>query len=209
MKELFDTTEAIQTFLRNCHRKSYPAKAMIIRQGDPSGELFYIIDGSVTVMLEDEKGHEIVLAYLNTGEFFGEMGLFNEDMNRTALVRSRAKCEIAHISYQKLKALGDVIPDLMYALNSQLARRLRLTNRKVGDLAFMDVFGRVARSLLDLAQEPDAITHPDGMQIRITRQELGRIVGCSREMVGRALKEMEAQRLVGVDGKNIVVFGTR
>ncbi len=209
MKELFDTTRAIQAFLRHCHRKTYAAKAMIIRQGDPTGELFYIIEGSVTVMLEDEKGHEIVLAYLNSREFFGEMGLFNEDMNRTALVRARSKCEIAQISYQKLKALGDVTPDLMYALNSQLAKRLRLTNRKVGDLAFMDVFGRIARALLDLAQEPDAITHPDGMQIRITRQELGRIVGCSREMVGRVLKEMEGQRLIGVDGKKIVVFGTR
>jgi CRP/FNR family cyclic AMP-dependent transcriptional regulator len=209
MKELFDTEHAIQAFLANCHRKNYPAKSMISRQGDPSGELFYITDGSVTVMLEDAKGHEIVLAYLNKGEFFGEMGLFNEDISRTALVRARTKCEIAHISYQKLRTMVDIIPDLMYALNSQLAVRLRSTNRKVGDLAFMDVFGRVARALLDLAREPDAMTHPDGMQIRITRQELGRIVGCSREMVGRVLKEMEEQHHVSIDGKNIVVFGTR
>jgi CRP/FNR family cyclic AMP-dependent transcriptional regulator len=73
----------------------------------------------------------------------------------------------------------------------------------------MDVTGRVARTLIDLCKEPDAMTHPDGMQIRITRQELGRIVGCSREMVGRVLKSLEEQDLISASGKTIVVFNTR
>ena len=77
------------------------------------------------------------------------------------------------------------------------------------DLAFLDVTGRVARTLLDLCKEPDAMTHPDGMQIKITRQEIGRIVGCSREMVGRVLKTLEDQGLVRVKGKTMVVYGTR
>ena len=97
----------------------------------------------------------------------------------------------------------------MFAMASQMASRLRNTSRKVSDLAFMDVTGRVARTLLDLCKQPDAMTHPDGMQIRITRQEIGRIVGCSREMVGRVLKAMEEQELISVKGKTIVVFGTR
>ena len=79
----------------------------------------------------------------------------------------------------------------------------------MGDLAFLDVTGRVARTLLDLSQEPDAMTHPDGMQIKITRQEIGRIVGCSREMVGRVLKVLEEQGLVDVKGKTMVVLGAR
>jgi CRP/FNR family cyclic AMP-dependent transcriptional regulator len=76
-------------------------------------------------------------------------------------------------------------------------------------LAFLDVTGRVARTLLDLCKEPDAMTHPDGMQIKITRQEIGRIVDCSREMVGRVLKDLEERELVSVAGKTMVVFGTR
>ena len=80
---------------------------------------------------------------------------------------------------------------------------------KVSDLAFLDVTGRVARQLLDLCNEPDAMTHPDGMQIKITRQEIGRLVGCSREMVGRVLKTLEDQGLVSVKGKTMVVYGTR
>lgn len=201
--------DAIVRFLEQCHRKHYPAKSTIIRQGDPSDELYYVIGGSVTVLLEDEEGHEIVLAYLNPGDFFGEIGLFNENLHRGALVRARTHCDIASISYDKLKNMPSIFPDLIFAIASQLAMRLRKTNRKVGDLAFMDVSGRVARALLDLCKEPDAMTHPDGMQIRITRQELGRIVGCSREMVGRVLKALEEQHLITASGKTIVVFGVR
>jgi len=198
---------SIEMFLAQCHRRQYPAKAAIIRQGDPAGELYYIISGSVTVLLEDDKGHEIVLAYLNPGDFFGEIGLFNADANRTALVRARVESEIAQISYKKLRGMTDLYPDLIIAMTSQIARRLRNTNRKLGDLAFMDVYGRVARTLLDLCAQPDAQTHPDGMQVRVTRQELARLVGCSREMVGKVLKDMEEQKHIGVSGKNIVVTG--
>jgi CRP/FNR family cyclic AMP-dependent transcriptional regulator len=201
--------DAIQKFLEQCHRKSYPAKATIIRQGDPSHELFYIVKGSVTVLLEDEEGRELVLAYLNAGDFFGEIGLFNEHQGRSALVRAKTACDIAQISYEKIKSIPHVFPDLVFSIASQLASRLRRMNRKVGDLAFMDVSGRVARALLELCKEPDAMTHPDGMQIRVTRQELGRIVGCSREMVGRVLKTLEDQHLLSVSGKTIVVFGVR
>jgi CRP/FNR family cyclic AMP-dependent transcriptional regulator len=199
--------ESIATFLTHCHRRQYPAKASIIRQGDPAGELYYIISGSVTVLLEDDKGHEIVLAYLNPGDFIGEIGLFNADASRTALVRARAPSEIAQIGYKKLRGLTELYPDLIIAMTSQIARRLRNTNRKLGDLAFMDVYGRVARTLLDLCDQPDAMTHPDGMQIRVTRQELARLVGCSREMVGKVLKDMEEQKHIEVSGKNIVVLG--
>jgi CRP/FNR family cyclic AMP-dependent transcriptional regulator len=201
--------ESLDRFLEHCHRRHYPAKSVIIYAGDKPDVLYYIIDGSVSVLIEDEDGHEIVLAYLNKGDFFGEMGLFSDDPNRSAWVRTRTPCEVAEISYNKFRQLYQEHPDVMYAMASQMASRLRNTSRKVSDLAFMDVTGRVARTLLDLCKQPDAMTHPDGMQIRITRQEIGRIVGCSREMVGRVLKSMEEQELISVKGKTIVVFGTR
>lgn len=202
-------SECVQPFLAHCHRRRYPPKSAIIRQGDRAGELFFIVSGSVTVLLEDDKGHEIVLAYLNSGEFFGEIGMFGDDASRSALVRARTECEIAQISYTKLRTLTDLYPRLLICMASQLAKRLRNTNRKLGDLAFMDVYGRVARTLLDLCEQPDAMTHPDGMQIRVTRQELARLVGCSREMVGKVLKEMEEHKQVMATGKNIVLVGVR
>ena len=199
----------VQGLLEHCHRRHYPAKSVIIYAGDTPDSLFFILEGSVSVLIEDEEGHEIVLAYLNKGDFFGEMGLFEEEPNRSAWVRARTACEVAEISYAKFRQLYQQHPEIMFAMAQQMAHRLRQTSRKVSDLAFMDVTGRVARTLLDLCKQPDAMTHPDGMQIRITRQEIGRIVGCSREMVGRVLKNMEESGLISVKGKTIVVYGTR
>jgi CRP/FNR family cyclic AMP-dependent transcriptional regulator len=201
--------EAIQRLLEHCHRRTFPAKSTINNAGGMSYELYYLIKGSVSVLFEDDNGHEIILAYLNEGDFFGEIGMFDEKNERSAWVRARTPCEVASISYDRLRSLTTDLPDVLYAMLSQMAIRLRNTSRKVSDLAFMDVSGRVARTLLDLCKQPDSMTHPDGMQIRITRQELGRIAGCSREMVGRVLKNLEEERLVSVAGKTIVVFGTR
>lgn len=199
----------LERFLAHCHRRAYPAKSVIITAGDPSDELFYITKGSVSVLMEDESGREIILDYLNEGDFFGELGLFDEQHRRSAWVRARTRCEIAQISYEKLRTVFDDPGEILYKMASQMARRLKHTSRKVGDLAFLDVSGRVARALLDLCKEPDAMTHPDGMQIRVTRQELGRIAGCSREMVGRVLKDLEEKGLIWAHGKTIVLYGTR
>jgi CRP/FNR family cyclic AMP-dependent transcriptional regulator len=95
--------------------------------------------------------------------------------------------------------------NLMVAIGSQLSDRLLRTNHKAGLLAFYDVAGRIARTLLDLCEQPDAMTHPDGMQIQITRQELARMVSCSREMAGRIMSGLEEQGLITVEGKKTVV----
>ncbi len=199
----------IDNFLAQCHRRKYPAKSTLIYAGDESDALYYIVKGSVTVIIEDDDGREMIMAYLNEGDFFGEMGLFDEDANRSAWIKAKTECEVAEISYSKFKELSAEDADILFAVSAQIAGRLRATTRKVGDLAFLDVTGRVARTLIDLCKQPEAMTHPDGMQIKITRQEIGRIVGCSREMVGRVLKNLEVQGLVSVKGKTMVVFGTR
>jgi CRP/FNR family cyclic AMP-dependent transcriptional regulator len=200
---------ALDNFLHHCHAKKHDARSTIIHAGDKSETLYYIIEGSVSVVIEDGENNEIVLAYLNPGDFFGEMGLFEDDIKRSAWIRTRTPCEVAEIHYVQFMALARETPEILFQLSSQLASRLRNTSRKVSNLAFMDVTGRVARTLLDLAREPDAITHPDGMQIKITRQEIARIVGCSREMAGRVMKTLEEDGLITAQGKTIVVFGTR
>ncbi|ARD10148.1 Crp/Fnr family transcriptional regulator [Pseudomonas savastanoi] len=177
---------SLDKLLPHAERRRCPAKSNIINAGDRSESLFLILKGSVTVLIEDDERREMIVAYLNSGDFFGELGLFEQpgrESVRSAWVRAKTECEVAE--------------------------RLRNTTRKVGDLAFLDVTGRVARTLLELCKQPDAMTHPDGMQIKITRQEIGRIVGCSREMVGRVLKALEEQSLVNVKGKTMVVYGTR
>ncbi|CAI8796260.1 MULTISPECIES: cAMP-activated global transcriptional regulator CRP [unclassified Pseudomonas] len=202
----------LDKLLMHCQRRRYQAKSNIICAGDRSDTLFFIIKGSVTILIEDDDGREMIIAYLNNGDFFGELGLFEQagqEQERSAWVRAKVECEVAEISYSKFRELSQHDPDILYVLSGQIAQRLRNTTRKVGDLAFFDVTGRVARCLLELCKQPDAMTHPDGMQIKVTRQEIGRIVGCSREMVGRVLKDLEERNLVNVKGKTMVVFGTR
>ena len=162
-------------------------------------------------MWKTTKVREIIITYLNRGDYFGELGLFLNDMEpkRTTWIRARTHCEIAEISYKRAREMAREIPEILFEISRQIAQRLQVTTRKVSDLAFLDVTGRVARTLLDLCEQPDAMTHPDGMQIRVTRQEIGRIVGCSREMVGRVLKGLEDEGMVSVKGKTMVVFGTR
>src|SRR5712671_513693 len=194
---------AINRFLSYCRIRTVPSKTVIIHAGDLPDVLYYIVSGSVEVMIEDEEGNEMVLAYLNKGQFFGEMGLFYEQPTRSAWVRTRQQCELAEMTYPRFRQLAAESPGLVFELATQLATRLDRTNRKLGDLAFVDVTGRVAHAIMDLCGEPD------GMQIKVSRQELSRLVGCSREMAGRVLKVLEEQGLLRATGKTIVVFNAR
>ena len=199
----------LEWFLSHCHIHKYPAKSTLIHSGEKADTLYYIVRGTVAVLIKDDEGKEMILSYLNQGDFIGELGLFEEESVRTAWVRAKGPCEVAEISYKKYKQLVQVNPEILMRLAGQISKRLQSTSQKVGDLAFLDVAGRIAQTLLHLARQPDAMTHPDGMQIKITRQEIGQIVGCSRETVGRILKMLEDQSLIHAHGKTIVVFGTR
>ncbi len=131
----------IDRFLGHCHLRRYPAKNLIIYAGDTPDTLYYILEGSVTVLMDENDGREIVLAYLNKGDFFGEMGLFEGQRDRSAWVRARSDCLLAEISYSRFKQLCQQTPELLFELSGQMAARLRRTSQKVGDLAFMDVTG--------------------------------------------------------------------
>jgi CRP/FNR family cyclic AMP-dependent transcriptional regulator len=210
--QIINAIPSIENFLRYCQRQDYKPKSQIILHGDASTSLFFILDGSVSVIIggEGEDDHDMVVSYLNPGDFFGEMGLYGDEAEpRSALVQAKTECEVAEISYERFHKIRAQFPDILFAIGAQMADRLRHTTRKLSDLAFVDVSGRIAHCLLELCEEPDAMTHPEGMQIKITRQELGRIVGCSREMAGRVVKSLEDEGLVSAAGKTIVVFGAR
>jgi len=194
-------------FLSHCHVRRLPARKLIIHAGAAPDSLYLIVEGSVTVLIEDDDGNEAVVAYLHQNEFLGEMGLFDAEATRSAFVRTRTECQIAEISYARFQRLCNEKPEILFAVGRQLARRLQKTTRRLGNLVFLDVTGRVAAALLEMSREPDALTHPEGIQVQVSRQELGRLVGCSREMAGRVLKTLEEQGLIKAHGKKIVVLG--
>jgi len=204
---------SLEYLLKHAHRKNYANKKVIIHEGDESKSLHYIIEGSVSVQVESDTGEEIILAQLNQGDFFGEAGLFdfddNDENKRSACIHARSACVIAEISYPQFRQIVKEDPEVMFLLTGQLFNRLKKTSMKVRDLIFLDVKGRIARCILELSREPDAMTHPDGMQIKVTRQDIAKMVGCSREMAGRVLKELEDDALISAHGKTVVVFGTR
>jgi CRP/FNR family cyclic AMP-dependent transcriptional regulator len=206
--------QTIDRFLAQCHRRRYPARTDVFRPGDPAGTLYYVISGSVAILTEEDSDRELILGYFGPGQFVGEMGLFVESEAREVILRTRVPCELAEISYERIYQLVDGplaadAPKLLYAIGAQLSRRLLDTSRKAGRLAFLDVTDRITRTLHDLAREPESMSHPQGTQLRVSRQELARLVGCSREMAGRVLKKLQADGKLHARGKTVVLYGTR
>lgn len=205
--------EGLAEYFQHSHSRQYPAKTIIVRPGDATDKLYFIRDGSVSVCMENEEGEELIVAYLNQGDFIGEVGFFSNvtSGDRLVTVRARSDCRTEELSYQQIRAMADnqlknSYPVLLQTLAEQLARRLLSTTRKATDMAFLDVAGRVIAALEELTTQPDAMRTEEGMQIRVTRQEISRIVGCSREMVGRVLKELQERGVIWAHGKTVVLY---
>ena len=121
----------VESFLRHCERQVYRSRSVIFAQGSASEHLYLVLEGSVSVVVdvEDDGEQELVVSYLNPGDFVGEMGLFGEHI-RTANLVARSDCELAKISYQRFHEIRAQFPEILYALTAQLGARLRLTTRK-------------------------------------------------------------------------------
>ena len=197
--------EVLERFMGFCRQSEIAAGTMIIKAAEAPDRLYYLIDGSVEVIIEDESGHEMILAYLNKGHFFGEMGFFNQDQKRSAWVRARTACVVAEMGYEDFGALVHQDRALVVELTTQLALRLYGADARLGSLAFLDVKGRVAHILLELCGEPDAVEHEQGTQVRVTHPQLARLTGCSREMVWRVVQMLQSEGLIVNEHDGIVV----
>lgn len=197
----------LDRFVARCHTRHYKKGDRIISAGVASNSLFCIKTGQVSVIIEASENvrQEMVIRYLGRGEIFGEMGLFEAKPMRSALVRAKTDCDLAEMTYSNFRAYTQEDVEILFYIGSQLVERLRATTKRVGDLAFMDASGRIAAAILDMCKHIDAVSLPEGFMIKVTRQELAKVVGCSREMVGRILKVFEDDGLITCKGKSIVV----
>ncbi|MBZ0144284.1 MAG: cyclic nucleotide-binding domain-containing protein [Rhodocyclaceae bacterium] len=182
--------------------RKMPRAATILRAGDRTDFVYFILSGVLKVLVSDEEGREVILSNLGQGEFFGEMGVL-DDNPRSATVVTNTPCELVVISKADFKrCLAENFDVSLYIMRS-LVKRLRTADRKIESLALMDVYGRVARLLLELAEE-DA----DGQQVvmkKISKQDIAKMVGASREMVSRVMKDLSLQGLIEEGGGRILL----
>ncbi|WWP00490.1 MAG: cAMP-activated global transcriptional regulator CRP [Candidatus Dasytiphilus stammeri] len=209
MARILKINYTIEWFLSYCHIYKYPTHRILFNIGNKTETLYYIIKGVLIKFLKDEEGKEIIISYFKKGDFIGKLGLFEYSILTSTWVKTKTKCEIAEISYEKFRKIIQINPNILMYISSQIAYQLHGSYEKIINLAFFNVKARIVQTLLFLARQPDAMTHPHGIQIRITRQEIGQIVGCSRETVGRILKLLEIKNLIKARGQNIIIYGKR
>ena len=182
-------------------RRSAPRSTTIMAGGDATDSLYIVLSGRLKVMMSDADGKEVILAILGPGEFFGEMGLI-DDEPRSASVVTIEPCELLAITKRDFKKCLAENFEMAMAVMRGLVRRLREADRKIGSLALLDVYGRVARLLLDMAE------NVNGEKIvtkRLPKQDIAKMIGASREMVSRVMKDLMTGGYIEMRGSNIVL----
>ena len=182
-------------------RRSLPRSTTVMASGDPTDSLYIVLSGRLKVMMSDAEGKEVILSILTAGEFFGEMGLI-DDAPRSASVVSIEPCELLSITKRDFKKCLAENFEMAMAVMRGLVRRLREADRKIGSLALLDVYGRVARLLLDMSETVD------GEKIvtkRLPKQDIAKMIGASREMVSRVMKDLQMGGYIEVRGSTIVL----
>ncbi len=179
-------------------RNSFSRGATIIAAGDVTDSLYVVISGRFKVIIGDKTGREIILAMLGPGEYFGEMVPI-DDNPRSASVIAMEPGDLLVLSKQEFrKCLQDNFEMAMTMLRCAI-QRLREADRKIGRLALMDVYGRVAGHLLEMSETID------GQHViarKIVKQQMADMIGASREMVGRAMKDLQADGFIEVRGNS-------
>lgn len=168
-------------------RKNYPRGRTIVSEGEPSQSLYILLSGRAKVQRSDAEGKEVILAVIGPGEFFGEMSLI-DDAPRSASVITIESCDFMAINKESFKAMLIQSPELGAQIMKGLVRRLREADKKIETLALLDVYGRVARVLLDFSETVEGERIVRG---RLPRQEIAKMIGASREMVSRVMKGLE------------------
>jgi CRP/FNR family cyclic AMP-dependent transcriptional regulator len=182
-------------------RRSAPRGTTIMHLGDPADSLYIVVSGRLKVMMGEADGKEVILSILGAGEFFGEMGLI-DDSPRSATVIAIEPCELLAVSKRAFKKCLNENLTLAMAVMRVLVQRLRTADRKIGSLAMLDVYGRVARLLLDLSEN---VNGKKVVTKRLTKQDIARMVGATREMVSRVMKDLEMSGYFEVRGSTIVL----
>ena len=190
--------------LQAASKKVYAKNTIILSEGDTTDSLYVVCKGKVKVSIIDEYGKEIILAILGPGEYFGEMTAIAEGTARSACVMTREPCELLVLQKEDFRKVVKNNPDLVFSLLLKSMERLREANKKIESLALLDVYGRVARLFTQLARPNNGAQVIDE---KLTHQDIANMVGSSREMVSRVLKELSQGGYITVSNKTIAING--
>ena len=173
-----------------------PRHALVVGAGDSNNSLYLILSGGLKVVKGDDEGHEVILSMLGPGESFGEMGII-DGLQGAFTVQATSVCSLAVIAAAEFRrCMADNVGVAFFVMRS-LVRRLRVANRKIESLSLFDVYDRVDRVLLDLAEDRE------GRKVvsrRITRQDISQMVGASREMVSRVMRDLQMRGVIEEKG---------
>jgi len=177
---------------------------IILREGDHGDAMYVVVSGQVKVFSIDAEysSREVILKILGTGEFFGELPVFDNEP-RSASVAALERCHLQVLSYRAFQRAIESSPDIAHKVLETLARRLRAANRKIGDLALLGISGRISRVLLELA------IMSNGQRVvgePFTQKDLARMIGASREMVNRTLKDFEENGYIAIQRRSITLL---
>jgi CRP/FNR family cyclic AMP-dependent transcriptional regulator len=182
--------------------KSYPKNAGVLTEGEMGDSLFMIQSGKVKVFIGDEDGREIILKILGPGDFFGEMSMIDKQP-RSASVTTIEPASFLVLSHAAFERCVEEAPRIANMVMRVLATRVREADRKIGTLALMDVYGRVASTLLELS------VYSNGKLMvgeKLSQQDLANMVGASREMVNRILKDLSERGFISIESKSITIL---
>ncbi len=186
-------------------RQKFPTKNMVFQEGEPGDVLLVILSGKVKVVLSGKDGREFILTMLGPGNFFGEMAIL-EAAPRSATVMTMEPCEFLLIEQKHLVGLLKTQPLIAVKILKHLSLRLRKTNEQIRGLVMFDIYGRVGRCLLNLAETQGG--HANGQFVvpnRPSFQELAKMVGCSREALSRAIKSLKENGCLTVTRNTIYI----
>src|SRR5256886_13978381 len=185
-------------------RRSAPRNTTIMSSGEATDSLYIVLSGRLKVMMSDSEGKEVILSILGPGEFFGEMGLIDDEPRSASVVTIEA-CELLSISKRDFKKCLLENSEMSMAVMRGLVRRLREADRKIGSPALLDAHGPVARLLLDMAEN---VNGEKVVTKRLPKQDIAKMIGASREMVSRVMKDLQTGGYIEMRGSNIVLRDT-
>jgi CRP-like cAMP-binding protein len=171
--------------------RQFPAKNVVFQEGEPGEVLLIILSGKVKVLLSGKNGQEFILAMLGPGNFFGEMAIL-ESAPRSASVITVEPCECLLLSQKDLTVLLKKYPAIALKILKNLSQRLRKTNEHIRSLVMRDIYGRIGRCLLNLAETQGGMGNGQFLVLnRPSFQEIAKMVGCERETLSRAIKALK------------------